>query len=191
MSLCIDWIWEGYKNSGRKFVPCVIPPCTLKLDESDRGLEPRYPLHSFSHKLRLRAELGTPTLKFPGVLLQDSCATSWPRAGTWLCAYPPSLSLCSAVQWNKVQAGSRSCPVLWQIPWLSAWGAGCSVYSARGHPWLWQKQLLSAQTVPVPMGCEGQSCLSPWKLMCSCGKREAGTPVSALLNILVFCPTSV
>lgn len=82
MFVCIDWIWEGYKNLGRKCVPCVIPPCNLKSDESEPGLEPRCPLHSFSHKQRLRADLGTPTLKFPGVLLQDSSATSWPHAGT-------------------------------------------------------------------------------------------------------------
>lgn len=110
MLICIDWIWEVYNNLGRKCVPCVIPPYTLKSDESEPGLEPRYPLHSSSHKQRLRTELGTPSPKFPGVLLRDSSATSWPCAGPWLCAYLPSLSMCCAVQWNKVRAGAARCP---------------------------------------------------------------------------------
>lgn len=84
-------------------MPCVIPPCTLKSDESEPGLEPRCPLHAFSHKQRLRAELESSNLKFLGVLLQDSFAASWPRAGTWLCEYLPLLPLCCAVPlWNSV-----------------------------------------------------------------------------------------
>lgn len=116
-------------------------------------------------------------------------ATCWYVA---LCISALAVPGC-AVQWNKVRAGSRSCPVLWQIPQPSVCGAGCSMCSARGHPhpWLRQKQLSSAQTVPVPMGCEGQSSLSPWKLKRSCGKWEAGTPVRPLLNMLVFCATSL
>lgn len=40
MLVCIDWIWEGYKNLERNCVPCVIPPCTLKSDEPEPGLQP-------------------------------------------------------------------------------------------------------------------------------------------------------
>lgn len=140
---------------------CLVlsPPCTLKLSESEPGLEPRCPLHLPLSEVQADNRTGDTILPgFPGVLLQDRFAISWQRVRTWLCAYQPSLAPTGVSSGRKRRQAGRELQCAPADPRPSAPGLGCSVRSALRRPWLWWKLLPCAQTVPT--GCEGQSCLA-------------------------------
>lgn len=149
---------------------CLVlsPTCTLKSGEPE--LAPRCPLFQ---KYRLIAELGTPFLRFPGVLLQDSFATSWPHAG---------MSQCLS---SVVSSGRRHRQ------------ASSLLQSALADPTAkrWWTRMLGAfsnmtlvEADPLCLaGYEGQSCLSTLAtaaLLWEARSRPISGPFAEYVNIL-------
>lgn len=153
---------------------CLVlsPPCTLKLGESEPGLELRYLLHLPLSEVQADSQTGaTISPGFPGVHLQDSFAVSWPHVGTWLCAYQPSLCLRWGVQWKKLQAGRQ----------------GAAVCSGRSHGRALASQDAlcprhrdvrgfggSCSPVPrvSPRAARGRAASPPWPFQCSRGSSS-------------------
>lgn len=120
------------------------PSCTLKSDESEPGLEPRCPLHSFSHKQRSRAELGSPTLKFVprGAFAGQFCcilATCW------------YVALCISTLAVPVLSSGTKCGQAAGAAWCSGRSRGCML-GERDAQCVWHEDIhgFGRSGCPVP-----------------------------------------